>query len=138
MAAITRARQVQTRNLGAPHKLKMAAEKIWAGALVMMNAAGYLANAAANASNAGCWGIAQETVDNSGGAAGDKEITIQECEVLLDATSIAVGDNGSPVYASDNHTIDETQGANEPRAGILVEFVSSTSGWVKVGIATAS
>lgn len=134
MAATTVAIKTQKRNEGAKYRLKAAAEKIPAGVMVMMNNAGFAANAAAEASNTtGVIGIATETVDNSGGSAGDERITVIECEALMAATSLEQEDVGNVVYASDNQTIDETQASNAPAAGWLTEMVSASQGWVKVG-----
>ena len=41
------------------------------------------------------------------------------------------------MFASDDQTFDETKATNEPTVGILVEFVSSTSGWVDISLANS-
>lgn len=56
-------------------QLPMAAEKIFDGMMVCGNASGYAAKAADTASFT-FQGIADETVDNSGGSAGDLNITV--------------------------------------------------------------
>lgn len=134
MAALTAKRATDSRNLGQTRVYKMAGSTtIYAGGLVMLKSDGYAKTAAALASNKGVVGVAMETVVNSG-ADGAKEITVQEGEFLLGATSIAQVSIGSAVYASDDQTIDETQGSNEPKVGLLTEVVSSTSGWVLSGL----
>lgn len=39
------------------------------------------------------------------------------------------------MYADDDQTIDETQATNCPRVGYLAEYVSASSGWVRIGLA---
>lgn len=112
---------------------KMAAVKIWAGAIVMMPSTGYVTNAAASASNLGVCGIAMETVDNSAGNAGDKSIKVQSGRFEIPVTSMAVTSLGKHVYASDNDTTSITQGTNEPLVGTIEEYVSSSKAIVQVG-----
>ncbi len=133
--ALSAARSTKSRNKHSKRRLPMGVDVIYAGGMVMMNAAGYLMPAAAESANGGVIGVATETVDNSGGSAGDKRCEIEEGTFLFVATSISVGDNLAIMYASDDLTFDETQGSNEPIVGILVEFLSATSGWVEIGVA---
>lgn len=138
MAALAAARQTKSRSLGKIHYVPLAVDIAYAGGAAMINAAGYAAPAAADAGNAGCWGAFTETVDNSGGSAGTKSAQIQEGTFLFAATSIAQTSLGLAMYFTDDQTFDETQGANEPQGGKLVELVSSTSGWVEMSVANAS
>ena len=136
MAALSAARVTKSRSLGRLVSYKMADDTtIYAGGLVMINSAGLAIAAAAAASNQGVVGVATETVTNASG--GTDAILCQEGIFLFAATSIAQTAMGSKVYASDDQTVDETQGTNEPLAGVCVEFVSSTSGWVDVSLANS-
>ena len=137
MAAVDAQAFPASRNTSDKRKVQMAATKIYQGLLVMINSAGFATEALAAVANQGCVGVAMETVDNSAGSAGDLEITIQEGEFEVAATSIAQTSVGLKCYASNGNTVDETQGTNEPVAGILTEVVSATKGWVKVGTTEA-
>jgi hypothetical protein len=137
MAALTDEKANVTRNLGKHRQFPLAAVKCYKGGLAMINAAGYITPAVAEASNAGIVGVFLKTVDNSAGAAGALNAVVQECDVLCVAVSIAQTDVGTVMYALDDQTIDETQLANQPIAGRLVEYVSATSGWCAVSLATS-
>lgn len=137
MTALAAARATKSRNLGDKRSYDCAVDICYAGGLAMMNAAGYIQPAAADAGNKGCVGVFTKTVDNSGGSAGDLKAEVQEGDFLFDGDTLGVDDNGSIVYADDDQTLDETQAANTPIAGTLVEYVSASSGWVRVGVATA-
>lgn len=103
---------------------------IYKGGLVMVVAAGTAEPAAAAASNAGVAGIAEETKTS---ATADMWINVSDrvtCKFV--ASSIAQSAVGNVMYASDDLTFDETQAANQPVAGILVNYVSATSGWIYI------
>ena len=106
---------------------------IYAGAIVMLDAERYARPAGSLSSNGGCIGIAMDKADNAAGSDGAIEVRVWSGLVLLPAASIAQSAVGGTVYAQDDNQIDETQGTNEPAAGVLEEVVSSTSGWVRVG-----
>ena len=134
MAALAANRATASRNTGAIRSYPVvASDIIYAGSMVHVNSDGYAAPAAASASSTGVVGVAIEKVDNSSGSAGDLDVMVQEGEFLVAATSIAQTSVNLLVYASDDQTVDETQGTNEPIAGILTEVVSATSGWVLMG-----
>lgn len=107
------------------------------GMMVMLDA-GYAKEAVASATNDGVHGVATELADNSSGSAGDISVEVEEGEFLFTATSITAAMVGDVVYASDGTTFDETQGSNEPQAGKLMEYVSATSGWVRISPELAS
>ena len=107
--------------------------RIYAGAIVMIDSDGYARPAAALAANKGCVGIAMEEANNTSGSDGTISVRVQSGLVLLTATSIAQANILAKVYASTDNDVDETQGTNEPLVGVLEEFVSSTSGWVRIG-----
>lgn len=134
MAALTAAKVRNTKGDGIVKSFPVnGGSIIYAGALVMLDAQRYARPAAALASNGGCVGIATKTVDNSAGSDGDLEVPCWAGLVEIPATSIAQAAVGGKVYASDDDTVDETQGTNEPTVGVLEEVVSSTKGWVRVG-----
>ena len=138
MTALSAQAFPDSRNLGDVRNFPLAAVKCWAGGKAMISAAGFITPALAEASNAGVVGVFLKTVDNSGGAAGDLTVDVEEGDYLMAAVSIAQTDVGSVMYSLDDATFDETQLANQPRTGILVEYVSATQGWVRLSLATAS
>lgn len=138
MTALSAARMTQSRNLGDTLTYKLAAVKVYAGGICMLDSAGYARPAAASVSNNGCVGVFAETADNSGGAAGALRALVQEGEFLFTGTTLVQTVVGDPVYAEDDQTIDETQTGNEPLAGFCTELVSSTKAWVKMGVAVKS
>lgn len=127
MAVVRKSRGDQT----ITRYLMKASTVITAGNLVMIDSAGLALVAAASASNKGCVGVATSTVTSA--ASGSYYIDVAQGDFLVDATSIAQTAVMGLVYASAAATVDETQGSNEPIAGMLIEYVSSTSGWVRVG-----
>ena len=133
MAALTDTKNIDEKasNLGSVSVAS--GKKIYRGAFVKIQADGYGAPEAAEAGGFFA-GVAQETIDNSSGADGDLDCQIQRVgQFLVDGQSgFAVGDVGSPVYASDDQTISTTQGANEHQIGKISEFVSASSVWVEL------
>jgi signal peptide peptidase SppA len=128
--ALSAARATQSKAPGIKWYKMKASTTIYAGGLVMIDTNGVALPAAASASNHGVMGVATETKTSA--ASGTTKINVAEGYFLFDATSIAQTAVGSVMYASDDHTFDETQGANEPVAGILVECVGATSGWLYI------
>lgn len=106
-----------------------AATIIFKGALVKINAAGFLAPCSAEA-GAVFAGVAYEEVDNTAGG--------ELCRVerpyahAMQGTGFSQADVGSKVYASDDDTVSTTQAANEQEVGQIVEFISSTEVYVQI------
>ena len=133
MAALTDTRTTRGKNLGTIQSYKMAASTtVFAGGIVMINSVGLATPATASASNQGCVGVACGTVTSL--ASGDSFVRVQEGTFLLAGTSLADTSIGLQVFASDDETVDETQGVNEPVAGKLAKVESATSGWVRMGL----
>lgn len=131
MAALSAARLTQSKNLGPVKRYLMAnATTIHAGGLVMINSDGLAIAAAAAAGNKGVVGVATKSVVGTGAA---DYIEVQEGWFLFAGTTLAQTVVGSLVYAEDDQTVDETQAANEPIAGMCVEYVSASAAWVAVG-----
>lgn len=109
---------------------------IYKGALVCTNAAGFLVPAADTAGFSNCVGVADERVDNSAGADGALNCRVRCGErYLVNATSITQGMVGDQMFVVDDATFDDSAGVvNNIRAGILVEFVSATSGWILIAL----
>jgi len=111
----------------------VASDIIYKGALVKINAAGYLAPQAAEAGAASV-GVAYELCDNSAGSAGAKKCLVLHKGVFLltCAGTLVQADVGSTVYASDDQTVSVTQASNEVAVGKVVEYVSATQGWIEL------
>lgn len=108
---------------------------IFQGSLVMVGSDGYAAPAATVAVGNPIVGVALAEADNSTGAAGDIDCVAQEGVWLFAGTTLGQDDVGRRCYAEDDNTVDETQGTNlEPQVGVIVEYVSSSSAWVRVGL----
>lgn len=124
------------RSSGGPFvKLAQAAELIPAGALVMINAAGYVANAT---DTSGCFfcGVATEYSDNSGGSAGDKSITVDigGASVLVthEDGSLAAANVGDAVVQELNNEVTSAgTGTNDIPVGIIESVPSATTCWVR-------
>lgn len=137
MAALTDERATKSRNLGAKRKYLMADNiTLYAGGMCMIDADGKAADPTQLLNNNGIVGVVTKTVTNP--ASGSEEVEVQEGDFLLACTSIAQANVGEAMYGYDSETVDEAAGTNQPRAGVLVEFVSSTSGWIHLGVAVAS
>lgn len=108
-----------------------AASVIYKGALVVIDAEGYL-RPAVDTAGFRVVGIAAESV--TGGAAdGDVECkVISGILVELEASSIAQTDVPNIMYVVDDQTFDETSPLNNVKVGRLHAVTSSTRGWVHI------
>ncbi|MEJ2671220.1 MAG: hypothetical protein P8168_03250 [Deltaproteobacteria bacterium] len=132
MSALTRDRATPYRE-GIEVEYSVAANtKIYAGSLVCVNADGY-AVPAADTSGFQFAGVAMEQVDNSGGDGG-KVVRLRRTGVFeFDAVSLTQAMVGTDMYATDDHTFDDTAGAtNHVKVGQLVKYVSATKGWIDI------
>lgn len=130
MAALAASYEVLEKD-GVLHAGPMAVDIIYRGAMLMHNAAGFLAPAATGAGSFFA-GIAEEEVDNSAGSAGDKVCKYKRTGVyLLTSSGLAQADIGTKVYASDDQTLTTTS-TNNVLVGQIVEFVSATQVWVNL------
>ncbi len=105
--------------------------QIYKGAITCLNSSGYLV-AGANTAGLRFAGIAYENVLNAG-SNGDYNCKVFTRGVhLLTATSITQAMVGQFMYIVDDATVDDAVG-NGICVGRLVEYVSTTSGWVDIG-----
>lgn len=126
--AITTAKKNLDRQDGVVVSFLQSNVSIPEGALVSINAAGYAVNAT-DAANDVFVGIADESVDNSGGSAGDKRIKVRRTgvyTVLFDGTA-AQSDVNTLVYVKDNETVDIAGDlTNDVLVGRIVEVLSTS------------
>jgi hypothetical protein len=114
---------------------KMGAVKIYKGTLVVVRADGYAYPARNSTATDVFIGVAYETVDNSAGAAGDKEVLVQTTGTFVFAkTTAVIADVGLAHYASDDQTIYQTS-ANNQLVGYAVGL--EDTGHLRIRIDTA-
>lgn len=78
-------------------------------------------------------GVAVEKVDNSGGSNGDLDVRVYTKGVYkFAASSITQAMVGKMMYAVDDQTFDDDPGVYGVPVGILVEYVSTTEGWIDI------
>lgn len=127
------------RQEGEVFRQALAAVKVFAGALLMRNATGYLTKGQTALGLIGA-GVALEQVDNSGGAAGDKSVSFRK-DVFRFVNSastdlITIADIGKVAWAVDDQTVAKTPGrtsglATRSPAGVIVD-VDTLGVWVLV------
>ncbi|RWR26794.1 hypothetical protein D2T29_19650 [Sinirhodobacter populi] len=115
-----------------------AAQVIYAGALVMRNAAGFLVKGATATGLVGA-GRAEFYVSNAGGAAGDAELDFAPGVFRFDnsaaADAITDADIGAACYAVDDQTVAKTSGTNTRSPAGVVELVDADGVWVRLDAA---
>ncbi len=108
-----------------------ASTTIYKGSLVAVNSAGYLVPAADTAGFRVA-GVAHEKVANSG-SAGDKTCLVESGRAYrFGATSIVQGHVGQMMFVVDDNNFDDTVGTNRIPCGVLLEFDSTTAGWIHI------
>lgn len=113
---------------------KMSAAKIYKGALVGVNSSGYLAKMDQGTAGLKFVGVANETIDNSAGAAGDKSLNVTKSgSFALKAASgfiPTVADLGKEVYANTDWEVQiSTVGlTNQYKVGTIVGIETTSTG----------
>lgn len=112
-----------------------ASTKIYAGALLMRNAAGYLIKGATATGSVGA-GRAEAFIDNSAGANGDKSVDYA-LGVFRFANSasgdlITTADIGAVCYIVDDQTVAKTSATNTRSPAGAVEDVDALGVWVRL------
>lgn len=136
MAALTRNRDTKVHEIRHLGWLPVAAGvKLYKGAIVAMNAAGY-AVPGATATTLVAAGRSEDEIDNSSGAAGDKKVNIRR-GIFLYANSgggdaITIADRYKQCYLVDDQTVAKTDGTGtRSRAGMVVN-VEPAGVWVNI------
>lgn len=114
-----------------------ASTKIFKGALVVLNATGYLTNATGAAGEA-IRGVAQQYVDNSAGSAGDLSCDVMQGAFEFHNSSstdqITIADAEKVCYVVDNHTVAKTSNAGvRAIAGVVQSIAPDGKVRVRVG-----
>ena len=132
MTALSASRITKSRGITRKTSYLMAVSTtIYEGGMITINASGLAIPAAAGSGFSQVVGVAATSVTSAG--SGSYYIEVLEGEFLFGADAITQAHVGSQMFANDDQTFDNTQGTNEPGCGMLIEFVSTTSGWIRVG-----
>lgn len=112
-----------------------AGAKIHHGALVVMDAG--FAKPAATAVGLVTLGIAEESVDNTGGAAGAKRVLVKRgCFLFanLAGDAITEADIGKDAYVVDDQTVAKTSATNTRSIAGTVIDLDAIGVWIRVGL----
>ena len=128
-----------TQDRGTPERLKKdfsdpvaAAVKIFAGGIVMLDAAGN-ATPGATALNLKPRGMAKEQVDNAGGAAGDLNVSSAKGTYrFANDGSVTRADIDGTAYVVDDQTVADNNGGNTRSALGKIVDVDSAGVWVTI------
>src|SRR5512141_3043955 len=133
MASLTQAFETYEKP-GLAVSYKLSAAKLYKGALVGVNASGYLAKMDHGTAGLKFIGVANETIDNSAGAAGDKALNATKSgSFVFKAASgftPTVADLGKEVYANSDWEVQiSTVGlTNQYKVGTIVAVESTSTG----------
>jgi hypothetical protein len=132
MAALAEDRITETKFQALKSYPVAGSTKIYAGSIVAINSSGY-AVPASDSAGLKVVGVAASQADNSTGSNGDKSVKVDAPIIArFDATSITQAMVGQVMYVVDDHTFDDSPGTNGVKAGRLVEFISTTEGWIEI------
>ncbi len=129
------------RDRDTPHKYKERKQvlevaettKIYAGAIVAVNAGGY-AVPAADIAGLIVQGRAEEQVDNLTGANGAKKIAVSRGVFRYDVASITIANIGDTATVVDDQTVGLAAGTTNDIAVGVIEEVDTVGAWVRIGI----
>jgi len=111
-----------------------ASTTIEGGKMIALNTSGY-AIEAADSAGIRVVGVADQTIDNSSGSAGDLRVNVytgQLFKLKNSATNaVDVADAGTRVFVEDDETVADAAGTNGIVAGLCVEVVSDGV-WVQI------
>lgn len=134
MTALTSSRNTAARIGGLRNEPLAAATKVYDGALVMRNAAGYVIKGSTVVGGVGL-GRAEASADNSAGALGAVSVDYRPgCFLFANSAAadlIVQADMGKLCYIVDDQTVAKTDGgATRSRAGV-VDGIEGGSVWVR-------
>ncbi|HBO4355093.1 TPA: hypothetical protein L4U31_002851 [Pseudomonas aeruginosa] len=135
MTALTKDRNTPRRDGVQLNDPLAAGVKIYAGSLYCLNAAGYAVPGSTSATLK-ARGRAEETVDNTGGAAGAASIEGRRgCFQYANSTStdeITRADIGAQCYVVDDQTVAKTSATNTRSVAGAILDVDSNGVWVEI------
>lgn len=130
--ALTQPRATKARHSGRWTYPVAAGAKIYQGAIVVLDA-GY-AKPGATATGLIALGRAEETVDNTSGAAGAASVPVERGVFYLDNSAtdaIAQADVGKSAYIVDDETVAKTNGTNTRSTAGIIRAVDTYGVWVE-------
>lgn len=135
MAALTTDRNTPEKLPGMREEALAGSMLVYAGSLVMRNAAGYLVKASTATGLVGV-GRAEEQVDNSAGSNGDKLLKFSPGTFRFANSAggdeITIAEIGDLCYAVDDQTVAKTDGTStRSPAGIIAE-IDAQGVWVRL------
>jgi len=135
MTALTKDRNTKRRD-GVQYSDPVAAStKVFAGALVCINASGFAVPGSTSATLK-ARGVAQEYVDNSAGAAGDLRVETRRGVFPFansaSADEITRADIGATAYIVDDQTVAKTSATNTRSVAGVIRDVDSDGVWVEI------
>jgi hypothetical protein len=119
---------------------KLSNVKVYKGALLGLNSSGYLAPMAHGTASLKFAGIANETVDNSGGSAGDKSVNLTKSGSFVfkaaSGFSPAQADIGAEVYANTDWEVQASTGGltNPYKVGRIIGLETTSTGTTGVRV----
>lgn len=135
MAALTKDRNTPRAEGDIRQGQVAASTKIFAGALVMRNAAGFLIEGQTATGLVGV-GRAEEQVDNSAGSNGDKTLDYRPGVYRFlnsaAADEITAAEIGATCYAVDDQTVAKTDGTSSRSPAGIVDHVDTLGVWVRL------
>ncbi|MBU1193970.1 MAG: hypothetical protein KKE62_01945 [Proteobacteria bacterium] len=134
MTALTKDRDTRRKDGKIGQGLIAASTKLYGGAMLCFNAAGYLV---AGADTAGLIfaGICKAPQDNTSGDAGDlvAEFEKDGMHLMTLGTAITQANVGDQVYIEDDQTVDLAANVtNDIFCGVIAEFVTTTLAYVDI------
>lgn len=134
MAALTADRDTLSKVEFFYQSFKLGAVKVYKGGLLKTTDATGYASAASDTAATRVVGVAKQQVDNSGGAAGDKEVKAAAGIFKFANSGLVQADVGKDCYVLDDQTVtNAATAANDIVAGKLMRL-DSDGAWVKVGL----
>ncbi|NCM96145.1 MAG: hypothetical protein GW948_02175 [Rhodobacterales bacterium] len=134
MAALTEGRLTPRREGDYIEAGVAASTRIFPGALVMRNAAGFLLRGATATGSVGV-GVADREANNTAGSAGDITARVQIGTFLMGNSAagdaIAIADIGNVCFIVDDQTVAKTDGTGTRSPAGIVADVTSLGVWVR-------
>lgn len=131
MTALTKGVAREGKNIKLPAYGAETNVVIFRGAMVMVNANGFLAPCTQEA-GAVFAGISRTEIDMNGEPAGSIKAQVEAVDAFyVDIAAAAQVDIGKKVYALDDNTVELVQTANSVEVGRIMEVVSATKVLVK-------
>lgn len=136
MAALTEPRATPKRDGKRFSRLVAADTKIFQGSLVCLLATGY-ATPGATSTTLVATGMAVETADNTGGAAGDIPVEVETGVFRFGnsaaADAITIAEIGDDAYIVDDQTVAKTNGGATRSIAGKIKDVDAQGVWVAIG-----